>query len=131
MADTLFSCDICQVVFERQSAFKNHVRKVHQTEVRATFSGDRVEVIKRDTDGRFKCMCGKSFLLRDSVRRHTKTCVGDDGATLVTENVEEDGWTEEAERQEGEAEGIEDTVADLSYDFVGIHSSEGMSTDRL
>ena len=49
---------------------------------------------------------------------------GDNGTIVVTENVKWDGSTvEEAEGQEGLAEGIEeDTIINLSYDFVGIYS---------
>jgi hypothetical protein len=57
----------------------------------------------------------------------------DEGTTLVTENVERGrGMVEEAWGQEGEAGGIEeDTVADLSYDFVGIYPLCGREIRRI
>jgi bifunctional DNA-binding transcriptional regulator/antitoxin component of YhaV-PrlF toxin-antitoxin module len=98
MADMVFSCEACGVGFEQRSGLKNHNRKAHQEEVRATLPGYSVEAIKRGPDGELKCICGKSFTLPDSVRRHAKTCKGDEVTVVASEDDElELGMAEDVE----------------------------------
>jgi Zinc finger, C2H2 type len=132
MAYALFSCDTCGAGFGKRSALKNHIRKVHQAEVPATFPGDRVETIKRDRNGEFKYSCGKHFSLPDSVRRHAKICYGDEVTMAATENADQEEWTRAAvDGAESDGNGdAEDTIGDLSYDFVGIYFSY-RSADRV
>ena len=69
-------------------------------------------------EGTFKCR--RAFLVPSCLRRHTKTCSGDE---VAIENAERVGWTTgEPEGLEGEVgEAGEDTIVDHSYDFVGIY----------
>jgi hypothetical protein len=100
-----------------------HVKRVHQESVKVTFSGDRVEAIKRGPDGEFKCICGKSFALPDSVRRHAKTWDGDEVTVVATEDDERELRMAEERNEQGEEveEAGEDTIA---YDVMDIYFLE-------
>jgi hypothetical protein len=123
MADTALSCAECRAIFRDKNSLKNHIKGMHQQEVKARFPRDVVRAIKRDVDGTFKCICGKRFTVPNSVRRHAKLCTGDGTGVDLAESVEQDARvTEDEQRLEEEGEG--DTMIDLSYECTGIDSLE-------
>ena len=77
MADKLLSCTVCQERFRHRSTLKNHVEREHQASVRVTFANGITSIIKKGSDDSFKCNCGQTFSLPNSLRRHAKGCVGD------------------------------------------------------
>jgi uncharacterized C2H2 Zn-finger protein len=116
MAEMSFSCATCAEVFRDRSALKDHVKRVHQEVVKATFKDGTAINIKRDNEGMFKCKCGQRLVLPSSVRRHAKACTEIEAETI--ENDEEEISTVQ------EMEGLEEEVDNLSYDCTGIDSLE-------
>jgi uncharacterized C2H2 Zn-finger protein len=88
MKNTLFTCTICKDIFRNRTDLKNHVRRDHQSVVKVKFQNGGVTEVKRAEDNMFKCNCGKSFKLPDSLRRHAKGC---NGELTVSEEDEEEG----------------------------------------
>ena len=74
MKNTLFTCATCNDIFRSRPDLNNHVRRDHQSSVKVKFQNGGVTEVKRETDNAFKCKCGKSFKLADSLRRHAKGC---------------------------------------------------------
>jgi len=74
MKNALFTCTICKDIFRNRPDLKNHVRRDHQSAVKVKFQNGGVTEVKRAEDNTFKCKCGKSFKLPDSLRRHAKEC---------------------------------------------------------
>jgi uncharacterized C2H2 Zn-finger protein len=110
MAEMSFSCATCAEVFRDRSALKDHVKRVHQEVVKATFKDGTAINIKRDNEGMFKCKCGRRLVLPSSVRRHAKACTG-----IESETIEND---------QEEAEEGGDTMINCSYECTGIDSLE-------
>jgi len=134
MVQESHTCVICEDIFAHRSALKDRIKRVHQESVKVTFMDDTIVSVKRDCEGVFKCTCGRAFKLPGSLRRHAKTCNGGENMTVTTagDDERELGMTEETNEQREEAEEAgEDTIADLSYDFVGIYSYSHMSIDRV
>ena len=127
-------CQTCNGDFRSRSALTNHVRNIHQSLVSATFPWGSTLEIKRGSDGHFKCVCGRSLRLSNSLHRHARSCKADE-LTSEPENIlekderlsygeverDEDGG--EASRDRGPREGDADHAGDLSYGFVGISGS--------
>jgi uncharacterized C2H2 Zn-finger protein len=88
MKNTLFTCTICKDIFRNRTDLKNHVRRDHQSAVKVKFQNGAVTEVKRAKDNTFKCKCGKSFKLPDSLRRHAKGC---NGELTEPEEDEEEG----------------------------------------
>lgn len=74
MTNVLLKCIKCNDIFRTRHDLEYHVKRDHQSSVKVKFqNGDETEV-KRAEDNTFKCKCGKSFKLPDSLRRHARTC---------------------------------------------------------
>lgn len=89
MAPTLPTCITCNNIFRTRHELEYHVKRDHQSSVKVKFQNDDVVEIKRTQDNTFKCRCGKSFKLPDSLRRHTKGC-----NNKLMEQEEENGGIE-------------------------------------
>jgi hypothetical protein len=76
MVVRLRQCKVCDERFRECSELKNHVRRKHQRCVTARFKDGRIRRIEREGEREFECICGKTFMLPDSVRRHAKGCSG-------------------------------------------------------
>jgi uncharacterized C2H2 Zn-finger protein len=74
MTNSLFTCITCNDIFRSRHDLNNHVRRDHQSSVKVKFQTGGVTEVKRAEDNTFKCKCGKSFNLPDSLRRHAKDC---------------------------------------------------------
>jgi Zinc finger, C2H2 type len=86
MKNALFTCVVCKDIFRNRTDLKNHVRRDHQSAVKVKFQNGGVTEVKRAEDNTFKCKCGKSFKLPDSLRRHAKGCNDE-----LTESEESEG----------------------------------------
>lgn len=75
MAPTLPTCITCNIIFRTRHELEYHVKHDHQSSVKAKFQNGDVVEIKRTQDNTFKCRCGKSFKLPDSIRKHAKNCI--------------------------------------------------------
>src|SRR5271169_6882678 len=87
MKNALFTCAVCKDIFRNRTDLKNHVRRDHQSAVKIKFQNRGVTEVKRTEDNTFKCKCGKSFKLPNSLRRHVKKC--NDELTEPEEDEEE------------------------------------------
>jgi uncharacterized C2H2 Zn-finger protein len=74
MKDTLFTCSVCQNVFGSRHEMSNHVKSSHQSSVKVKYQNGVVAEVKRAEDNTFKCKCGKSVSLPNSLHRHAKIC---------------------------------------------------------
>jgi uncharacterized C2H2 Zn-finger protein len=74
MTNALLKCTKCSDIFRHRTELVNHVKRYHQSLIKIKFLNGDVAEIKRENDDTFKCKCGKSFKLPDSLRRHAKTC---------------------------------------------------------
>ena len=74
MTNALFKCIKCSDIFRSRHDLNNHVKSDHQSSVKVKFQNDAVTEIKKAEDNTFKCTCGKSFKLANSLRRHAKNC---------------------------------------------------------
>ena len=77
MTNALLTCITCKDIFRSCYDLNNHVRRYHQSSVKVKFQNGDVAEVKRGEDNAFKCKCGKSFKLPDSLRRHAKGCNGE------------------------------------------------------
>jgi uncharacterized C2H2 Zn-finger protein len=104
MKNALFTCTTCKGIFRNRTDLKNHVRRDHQSAVKVKFQNGGMTEVKRAEDNMFKCKCGKTFKLPDSLRRHAKGC----NAELM-----------ESEEYEGKGVGmnVDDSDASQSMDI--------------
>ena len=71
---------------------QNHVKRKHQSEVKAVFKNGDVNHVTRAADELFSCLCGsRRFLNPHSLQRHAKKC---ERQTAVAERTIKDGTTE-------------------------------------
>jgi uncharacterized C2H2 Zn-finger protein len=89
MTNTLLKCTKCNNIFRSRHDLDNHVKRDHQSLVKIKFQNGEVTEVKRAEDNTFKCKCGKSFKLPDSLRRHARTCRGE-----LTEQEEDERQAE-------------------------------------
>ena|SRR5271155_1439818 len=122
MTTALLSCITCQQLFRSRSALSNHVRRDHQPSVKVQFRNGNVAEIKRGNDNAFKCNCGKTFKLPNSLQIHTKEC----GDELVSHNGDlndVDMLREENDSDVSEScESNDDCVNDIPADCFGTMS---------
>jgi uncharacterized C2H2 Zn-finger protein len=88
MTNALLTCITCKDIFRSRNDLNNHVKRHHQSSVKVKFQNGGVTEVKKGEDGKFKCKCGKSFKLPDSLRRHAKGC---NGELTEPEEDEEEG----------------------------------------
>src|SRR5579864_257199 len=69
------TCRNCGEMFRNRSAYKNHVRSKHQASVAVKFEDGTSLKIKRESNGKFKCRCGKLFKLPNSLHAHARSCM--------------------------------------------------------
>src|SRR5947207_841146 len=74
MTNALLKCIKCNDIFRTRHDLEYHVKHDHQSLVKVKFQNGGVTEVKRAEDNTFKCKCGKSFKLPDSLRRHAKRC---------------------------------------------------------
>jgi uncharacterized C2H2 Zn-finger protein len=74
MTNALLKCTKCNDIFRNRHDLNNHVKSDHQSSVKVKFQNGGVTEVKRAVDNTFKCKCGKSFKLANSLRRHAKEC---------------------------------------------------------
>jgi uncharacterized C2H2 Zn-finger protein len=77
MTNALLKCTKCSDFFRSRHDLNNHVKSDHQSSVKVKFQNGGVTEVKRAEDNTFKCKCGKSFKLANSLRRHAKECNGE------------------------------------------------------
>jgi uncharacterized C2H2 Zn-finger protein len=77
MTNALLKCIKCNDIFRTRHDLEYHVKRDHQSSVKVKFQNGDVTEVKRAEDNTFKCKCGKSFKLPDSLRRHARTCRGE------------------------------------------------------
>jgi hypothetical protein len=65
----------------------NHVKSSHQSSVKVKYQNGVVAEVKRAEDNTFKCKCGKSVSLPNSLHRHAKIC--NDASVELEENEDE------------------------------------------
>ena len=71
----LFSCKICSQNFDNRSTLDQHRKSNHQSMTKIKFGNSNVVTeVKRGSNDKFKCNCGKSFKLPRSFRDHAKKC---------------------------------------------------------
>src|SRR5271169_3712195 len=87
MTNALLKCTKCSDIFRNRHDLNNHVKNDHQSSVKVKFQNGGVTKVKRAEDNMFKCKCGKSFKLANSLRRHAKKC--NDELSESEENEEE------------------------------------------
>jgi uncharacterized C2H2 Zn-finger protein len=85
MTNALLKCTKCSDIFRNRHDLNNHVKSDHQSSVKVKFQNGGVTEVKRAEDNMFKCKCGKSFKLANSLRRHGKECNGE-----LTESAEDE-----------------------------------------
>ena len=119
MTTTLLSCITCHQQFRSRSALNNHVRRDHQSSVKVKFQNGNVTEIKRGNDNAFKCNCGKTFKLPDSLQRHTKEC-SNEPESYNSELDDVDMLAEENDANVSEScESNGDCVNDIPADCFG------------
>ena len=125
MAGGLLSCHTCGEIFRSKSTHKDHVKRVHQKSVTATFPRDVIKTIDRGIDGKFECFCGKSFLLPRSFREHAKVC--DDSTDDIMWNDGTDISMELNDEDMTERENLptQRLVNDLPFDCIGNSLQKG------
>jgi len=74
MTNTLLKCTKCNDIFRSRHDLEYHVKRDHQSSAKVKFQNGDMTEVKRAKDNTFKCKCGKSFKLPDSLRRHARTC---------------------------------------------------------
>jgi hypothetical protein len=67
-------CSHCGESFDTKGKYKYHYRKVHQNGNKQHQSDQLEAGIHRDEDEKFHCLCGKEYVLYDSLCRHHKNC---------------------------------------------------------
>jgi len=77
MTNALLKCITCNDIFRTRHDLEYHVKRDHQSSVKVKFQNGDVTEVKRAEDNTFKCKCGKSVKLPDSLRRHARTCRGE------------------------------------------------------
>ena len=74
MTRALFTCTKCNKIFRNRHGLDYHVKRDHRSSIKIKFQNGEVIEVKRAEDNIFKCKCGKTFKLPDSLRRHAKRC---------------------------------------------------------
>src|SRR5437667_5263793 len=105
MTNTLFTCTTCNNIFRSRSDLNYHVKRDHQSSVKVKFQNGGVTEVKRAEDNTFKCKCGKSFKLPDSLRRHVKGCNDE-----LTEPEEDEGEGMLMDVDDSDASELDDRV---------------------
>jgi hypothetical protein len=116
MKSTLFTCTVCKNVFRNHHEMNNHVKSSHQSSVKVKYQNGVVIEVKRAEGNTFKCKCGKSVTLPDSLRRHAKTC--NDESVELEENEDEIVLMDVDDSNTSESMSAEDWV--IPADCFGI-----------
>jgi uncharacterized C2H2 Zn-finger protein len=87
MSSTLLTCITCNDIFRSRPELNYHVRREHQSSVKIKYQNGVVAEVKRGEDNTFKCKCGKSVALPDSLQKHAKRC--NDESMELEENEDE------------------------------------------
>ena len=68
------SCKHCGEVFPTKDTYQVHFRRNHQNNI-VPQASSAVETTKsRSENDKFECICGNSYNIYQSIRRHQKTC---------------------------------------------------------
>ena len=82
------ACSHCHEVFASRSKYDYHYRKVHQNTIRNHGGEDRGRFIYRCEDGKFNCICGKTYVTYKSLKRHHQGCQRWKDSQMVEEVIE-------------------------------------------
>ncbi len=64
-------CIHCNEIFTLKWQYQNHYKKKHQNEVKI----DNEMTVSRSENGKFICICEKTFELGKSLKRHYGNCI--------------------------------------------------------
>ena len=68
------TCKHCGEVFPSKGSYQVHFRRYHQNNIKTQNINEFETTKLRSEMEKFECVCGKSYEIYQSIRRHQKSC---------------------------------------------------------